>query len=180
MKKLPLILILTFLLSACSTNNSTPQTVEPVSCSSIAKQPASSVPVLNIELPCADGKSSVFLNEIKGPAVINAWASWCDPCREEIPIFKEFAQLSSGTIQIVGIDVEERNLEDGINFASEMGMSWPQLFDRDGRTKAAFGMGIPVTWLINDQGQIVYEKVGPIRTIDQMKDLVQHFLQVQL
>ena len=105
MKKFSLILILTFLLSACSSNNSTPQSVDPVSCSSIAKQPASSVPVLKIKLPCTDGKSSVFLNEIKGPAVINAWASWCDPCREEIPIFKEFAQLSSGTIQIVGIEI---------------------------------------------------------------------------
>ena len=68
----------------------------------------------------------------------------------------------------------------GVNFAAEMGMSWPQLFDQDGRTKAAFGMGIPVTWLLNDKGEIVYEKVGPIKSIKQMKDLVQHFLQINL
>ena len=180
MKKFLLILISSLVLSSCSTNSKSTQSFEPVSCSSIAKQSASNIPVLNIELPCTDGKSSLILNEVRGPAIINAWASWCDPCREEIPVFKEISQLSSGKIQIIGIDVEERKKEDGINFAAEMGMSWPQLFDQDGRTKAAFGMGIPVTWLINDKGEIVYEKVGPIKSIEQMKDLVQHFLQINL
>ena len=180
MKKFLLILISSLVLSSCSTNSKSTQSFEPVSCSTITKQPASNVPVLNIELPCTDGKSSLVLNEVRGPAIINAWASWCDPCREEIPVFKEISQLSSGKIQIIGIDVEERKKEDGINFATEMGMSWPQLFDQDGRTKAAFGMGIPVTWLINDKGEIVYEKVGPIKSIEQMKDLVQHFLQINL
>ena len=180
MKKFLLILISSLVLSSCSTNSKSTKAFEPVPCSTIAKQPASNVPVLNIELPCTDGKSSLVLNEVKGPAIINAWASWCDPCREEIPVFKELSQLSSGKIQVIGIDVEERKKVDGINFAAEMGMSWPQLFDQDGRTKATFGMGIPVTWLINDKGEIVYEKVGPIKTIEQMKDLVQHFLQINL
>ena len=165
MKKFFLILISSLVLSSCSTNSKSTQSFEPVSCSGIVKQHASNVPALNIELPCTDGRSSVVLNEVRGPAIINAWASWCNPCREEIPVFKELAQLISGKIQIIGIDVEERNKEEGINFAAEMGMSWPQLFDQDDRTKSSFGMGIPVTLFIDGQGKVVYKKTGPLKDL---------------
>jgi cytochrome c biogenesis protein CcmG/thiol:disulfide interchange protein DsbE len=179
MKRFSLLVFLVLIATGCSTPKSTTQ-VTYISCDSITKQEGSSVPILKIELPCSDGKSQIKLNEIKGPAIINAWASWCAPCKEEIPIFKEFAELAQGQIQLVGIDVEERSLVDGAKFVTEMGMTWPQLVDNDGRTRAAFGMGIPVTWFINDRGEIVYEKVGPIRSIEQMRGLVQNFLRINI
>ena len=178
MKRFSLLVFLVLIATGCSTPKSTTK-ITYISCDSITKQEGSSVPILKIELPCSDGQSLIKLNQIKGPAIINAWASWCAPCKEEIPIFKEFAELNQGRIQLVGIDVEERSSIDGAKFATEMGMTWPQLIDKDGRTRAAFGMGIPVTWFISDQGAIVYEKVGPIRSIQQMKGLLKNFLGVE-
>ena len=170
MKRFSLLVFLILISSGCSTPKSTTQ-ITYISCDSIAKQEGSSVLILKIELPCSDGMSIIKLNEIKGPAIINAWASWCAPCKEEIPVFKEFAKVNQGQIQLVGIDVEERSPAEGAKFATEMGMTWPQLVDNDGRTRAAFGMGIPVTWFINSQGEIVFRKVGKIKDLNQLSDI---------
>ena len=176
MKKFLLILISSLILSSCSTNSKYTQSFEPVSCSSIAKQAASNVPVLNIELPCTDGKSSIVLNEVRGPAIVNAWASWCDPCKQEIPLFNQIAKIQNKTFQVIGINVEERNRNEGKNFAERMGMHWPQLYDQNGITKSLFGLGIPTTIFINEQGEIVYKKMGKFESLNDLKKCIYKYL----
>ena len=180
MTKFLLILISSLVFSSCSTIRESTQSFEPISCSTIAKQPASNVPDLNIEIPCIDGKISVLLSQIKGPALINVWASWCEPCREEIPIFNKLYRLNAGKIQIIGIDVEEKNKEVGIKFALEMGMNWPQLFDNKRKTVPIFGTGIPVTLFIDKEGNIVYKKIGSIDNFPEITSLIKDKIKLDL
>ncbi|MCX6431027.1 MAG: TlpA disulfide reductase family protein, partial [Actinobacteria bacterium] len=99
-----------------------------------------------VALPCMDGKSVVHFSTLRGPLIVNVWGSWCAPCRDEIPIIRSFYSKAQNRLQILGVDVEEGNSSDGSNFVIEHGMTWPSLVDPDGRSRALFGMGVPVTW----------------------------------
>ena len=114
--------------------------------------------VKGTSLPCINGGKSFLMESIKGPAIINVWGSWCAPCIAEVPHFRALAATKKVTI--IGIDVEEPNMAAGRKFMSSHGMSWPVLYDPDGRTKAAFGLGVPVTWYLNSKGVIVYKHIG--------------------
>jgi hypothetical protein len=70
------------------------------------------------------------------------------------PIFK------SGEIKLLGVDVEESSKDAAPKFIKAYGMSWPHLVDSDGRSKGLFGPGVPVTWLIDERGEVVGKKIG--------------------
>ena len=120
---------------------------------------------------CLDSSPGVNIAAIKGPAIINVWGSWCDPCKEELPIFTEFYQTMDPSIQLIGVDVEEKRIEDGRMFARTNGISWPNLYDADGSTRPYFGMGVPVTWFIGEKGEVLYKKIGPLTSIEELRML---------
>ena len=86
MKKLVFILSFILLLSGCATPSPSLKG-EVISCSEIKTLPNESS---NAPLDCLDGSTGVAIDSIKGPAIINVWGSWCNPCRDEIPFFREF------------------------------------------------------------------------------------------
>ena len=120
---------------------------------------------------CLDSSPGVNIAAIKGPAIINVWGSWCDPCKEEIPYFAEYFQTKDPQIQLIGVDVEEKRIEDGRMFARTHGIMWPNLFDADGSTRKYFGMGVPVTWFIDSDGKVLYKKIGPIKSVEELRTL---------
>ena len=169
MKVIVALLISTFLLTSCGTQ--TPKSVSTgkvISCSSIKTDPKITT---GTTLECLDGKSKVVIEAIKGPAIINVWGSWCAPCREEMPFLRELA--ATGKVKIIGIDVEEPNIEKGRKFVINQGITWPNLYDRDGSTKSTFGMGVPVTWYLDSDGKVVYRHIGVLNSKRQL------FLQVE-
>lgn len=149
---------------------------EVVSCSSL-KQLSVTNP---IELGCLDGAKGAPINGLRGPAIINVWGSWCAPCREEIPIFRSFYEKASGKLQLVGVDVEEATIKDGRSFVLTHGMTWPNLFDADGLSRAYFGMGVPVTWFIAENGRVAYKKIGVIKNEIELISLTSTYLGVKL
>lgn len=156
-----------FLLTSCG--EETPLiTGEVVACNQIEviENPSE---VLNAD--CLDGSPGVNIAAIKGPAIINVWGSWCDPCVEELPHFNEYFQSKDPRIQLIGVDVEEKNIEDGRNFARSHGIIWPNLYDGDGSTRKYFGMGVPVTWFIGSDGEVLYKKIGPIKSTEELRTL---------
>ena len=120
---------------------------------------------------CLDSSPGVNVAAIKGPAVINVWGSWCDPCKEELPFFNEFFQTKDPQIQLIGVDVEEKRIEDGRMFARTHGIMWPNLYDADGATRKYFGMGVPVTWFIDGDGKVLFKKIGPIKSTEELRSL---------
>lgn len=128
-------------------------------------------PTQEVLAECLDSSPGLNVAAIKGPAVINVWGSWCDPCKEELPFFAEFFQTKDLQIQLIGVDVEEKRIEDGRMFARTHGIMWPNLYDADGATRKYFGMGVPVTWFIDGDGKVLYKKIGPIKSTEELRSL---------
>ena len=161
--------ILASLLFLTSCGNSEPLiTGEVVSCNHISLIPN---PSEEITAQCLDSSPGVNVAAIKGPAIINVWGSWCKPCKEELPYFSEFFQTMDPQIQLIGVDVEEKRIEDGRMFARTHGIMWPNLYDADGSTRKYFGMGVPVTWFIDGDGKVLYKKIGPFKSTEELRTM---------
>ena len=176
MKIISTLMISTLLLTSCGTT--TPKNVgngKVISCSTIATDENKTS---GITLECLDGNSKVLLESIKGPAIINVWGSWCTPCREEMPYLRELA--ATGKVQIIGIDVEEKSMEAARKFVVEQGMTWPNLYDKDGSTKSSFGMGVPITWYLNSKSEVAYKHIGVLKSKDQLFSEVEKYLGIKL
>ena len=104
------------------------------------------------------------LSELRGKVVmVNFWASWCPPCREELPSMETVYQALKNEDFIV-LAINQWETPDHV--FSYMGQlevypNFPILFDRDSSVSVAFGVqGLPTTLLINKQGHVVYRAVG--------------------
>lgn len=174
MKKAILALPLFLLISGCTT--STPNlNGEVVACSKIVTLQNK---LGGKSLDCLDGSDGVPVNAIKGPAIVNVWGSWCEPCRDEIPFFRDFYAQMDSSIQLIGVDVEEQSPADGQKFVRDYGITWSNLYDKDGSTRKYFGMGVPVTWFIGSNGETVFKHIGPIKSVAELKELSQKHLGV--
>jgi thiol-disulfide isomerase/thioredoxin len=176
MKIISALVISTLLLTSCGTE--TPKSVgngKVISCSTITTDENKTS---GTTLECLDGNSKVLLESIKGPAIINVWGSWCTPCREEMPYLRELA--ATGKVQIIGIDVEEKSMEAARKFVVEQGMTWPNLYDKDGSTKSSFGMGVPITWYLNSKSEVAYKHIGVLKSKDQLFSDVEKYLGIKL
>lgn len=146
-----------------------------VSCSSIT---VSKSVTKGISLPCLDNKTDVIYQSIRGPVVVNVFGSWCEPCNQEMPHFLDLQ--ATHKVSIVGIDVEETNMQAGRNFVMKKMMTWPILFDVTSATRGIFGLGVPVTWFIDAQGKVVYKQIGLIKSTAQLKAEVTKYLKIKL
>jgi thiol-disulfide isomerase/thioredoxin len=149
---------------------------EVVSCESIL----SSATENSIMLDCLDGTDGASINGIKGPAIINVWGSWCGPCKEEMPILRSFYEKAQGKLALIGVDVEEASIEDGREFVENYGITWPNLYDADGKSRAYFGMGVPVTWFIAADGNVAYKHIGVIKSEKELISMTSKYLGVKL
>jgi thiol-disulfide isomerase/thioredoxin len=149
---------------------------EVVSCESIL----SSATENSIMLDCLDGTDGASINGIKGPAIINVWGSWCGPCKEEMPILRSFYEKAQDNLALIGVDVEEASIEDGRKFVKNNGITWPNLYDADGKSRAYFGMGVPVTWFIAADGSVAYKHIGVIKSEKELISMTSKYLGVKL
>jgi thiol-disulfide isomerase/thioredoxin len=149
---------------------------EVVSCESIL----SSATENSIMLDCLDGTDGASINGIKGPAIINVWGSWCGPCKEEMPILRSFYEKAQDNLALIGVDVEEASIEDGRKFVKNNGITWPNLYDADGESRAYFGMGVPVTWFIAADGSVAYKHIGVIKSEKELISMTSKYLGVKL
>ncbi len=131
-----------------------------------------------ISLPCLDNKSHVTYQAIRGPVVVNVFGSWCEPCNQEIPHLLDLQ--STHKVSMVGIDVEEANMQAGKNFVIKKGITWPVLFDTTSVTRGIFGLGVPVTWFIDSHGKVTYRQIGLITSTKELKDEVRKYLKIKL
>lgn len=109
---------------------------------------------------------SVSLAGLRGQAVLlNIWATWCHPCRTEIPELERLYQEHRARgLTIVGVSIDAGG-EDGAvrDFAREYGMTFPIWRDPDGRVSTTFAaIGVPATYLIDREGVLRWRRVGPI------------------
>ncbi len=182
MRKLSLLIVITMLLSACSAGEKTPTLALGVipSCDQID---TSKVTKKTLQMQCLDGSSTINFHSVKGPLIINVWASWCEGCKEEMPYFIDLYAnqlFKTGEIKLLGIDVDEKDAESGPNFIKSYGMSWPHLEDVDGRSKLIFGPGVPVTYLLDKRGEIIHKQIGAFLSKAQLYEAVEKYFKVKL
>lgn len=94
--------------------------------------------------------------------VLNIWATWCPPCREEIPDFIELQnEKGADKVQFVGVSVDREGWEVVRPFAKEFEINYPLVVD-DGTVRQLYGpfQGIPTTFIINKQGKVEYVAPG--------------------
>ncbi len=182
MRKLSLLIITALLLSSCSTGEQLPNAAIGVipSCDEIDTSKKTSEV---LKMSCLDNSSEINYYSIKGPIVINVWASWCTGCKEEMPYFVDLYAnpiFTSGEIKLLGIDVDEKNADSGPNFIKSNGMSWPHLEDTDSRSKLVFGPGVPVTYFLDKSGEVIHKHIGAYRSKSQLYEAVEKYFKVKL
>lgn len=102
------------------------------------------------------------LSDIEGPAVVNLWATWCAPCRAEIPDFEEVHRAREDEVTFVGINVGE-DPDVAAEFIAEVGATYEQFADLDGEVSTELrATSMPVTVVIDDDGTITTRHLGPL------------------
>jgi cytochrome c biogenesis protein CcmG, thiol:disulfide interchange protein DsbE len=113
---------------------------------------------------------SVSLAAQRGKVVLlNVWATWCHPCRDEIPELRQIhAKYQARGLELVGVSVDSDGADEGIReFMKEFQMTYPIWRDPDERVSARFlVLGVPATFLIDRAGVLRWRKTGPIQPND--------------
>ena len=108
------------------------------------------------------GGRPVALRDLRGPAVINLWASWCAPCRKELPAMQRLADATTGRLHVIGVDSgDDRGA--AAEFATDAKVTLSTLFDSGSRLAGALGRpAIPITVFVDASGKRhVYDRVPP-------------------
>jgi thiol-disulfide isomerase/thioredoxin len=176
MKCLSILFASLLFVSGCTTTTSAISKGELVDCSTLDVDAS----VQGTQLDCLDGSAGIVLEALRGPAVVNVWGSWCGPCKEEMPYFVDFYSKAKDKLVLLGIDVEEAQVSDGRHFVETRGITWPNLYDPDGRTAGVLGMGVPITYFVDAQGVTVYKKIGVITSSEELEDLTEKYLGIRV
>src|SRR6266567_6808696 len=108
--------------------------------------------------------STLRLAQLKGaPLVINFWASWCDPCKEEAPLLQQtWKQVQPQGVQFLGIDYEDTR-SNALAFLHHYGITYPNVTDSSGSVAIPYGVaGVPETYFVNRHGVIVQKITGAL------------------
>lgn len=136
----------------------------------------------DLVLECLGGDSTVRLAGLRGkPMVINLWAQWCPPCREESPYLRQYQKAAKGKVMLLGINYTDPRPELAVEFASLVGWKFPQLADQDARLAALMRVpGLPTTLLVDADGKVVHTIAGKLQSSDELVQLTRDKLGVRL
>lgn len=126
---------------------------------------------IDFKLETLTGKD-ITLSSLKGKKVIiNFWATWCPPCKEEMPIMQEFYIQHQKNVEILAINIDPQyNVKE---YKDNMGLTFPILLDKDDKINTAYDiLSVPTTYVINEQGIITNKHIGAITTLDTFNALM--------
>ncbi|MEU7934575.1 TlpA family protein disulfide reductase [Micromonospora echinofusca] len=133
-------------------------------CSALGTPPVSAPPASpsgdggqtlpELTLNCFTGGAPVALRDLRGPAVINVWASWCPPCRKELPAFQRLSERAAGQLRVVGVNNQDGR-EAAQAIGEDFGIRFPVLVDQgEGLKRELNRKAIPLTVFVDGQGRV--------------------------
>ncbi|HTP11222.1 MAG TPA: redoxin domain-containing protein, partial [Anaerolineae bacterium] len=127
----------------------------------------------DFDLPTLDGSRTVRLSDLRGsPVLINFWATWCGPCKQEMPLIVEQYNWNKGKgLRVLAIDtLANDNVSDMQAFAKQFNMNFDVLLDKTDAVAGGWGvMGLPTTFFVKPDGTVAKVHVGQL-TADQLKE----------
>ncbi len=127
----------------------------------------------------AEGEKVTLYEKLEGPVVINFWATWCPPCKSELPAFDALAKEYEGRVEFMMVDLTdgERETVDGVlSFLSENGYTFPVYYDKDGNAAMLYGVSsIPLTIFLDSEGRLCDYHLGAM-TEDALKESIEELL----
>lgn len=155
------------LLAACTT-------AEPGAESTPTPQPLPAVTVAGF-----DGGEGLDLSSVRGPALVNFWASWCGPCREEMPVLQRFHERHP-EVRVIGIDYLDPRTELAADLVAATGVTYPLYSDPDGELSGQPPLpnlhALPYTALVDEQGRMVRGEFVVLDDVAEVEDLVRSHL----
>ena len=144
-----------------------------------APTPGTTQPMPAVTLPCFTGDRPVKLAALGRPAVINLWASWCEPCRTELPEFQRFADSAGDQVTVLGVITGDTRVGSA-SAGQDFGISFPAVFDPEESLRRGLGLvGIPITLFVDAHGGLrhVYHQAEPL-TRSTLEELTRRYLGV--
>ncbi len=137
------------------------------SCADLPQQPPTAAPPADrlpaLTLPCLTPGPDIDLAALRGrPVLINLWASWCVPCREEMPLLQAAHERYGEQVQFLGVDTLD-SADLAADFLVETGVTYPQLVDLDGDLLDHLRIpGLPVTVVLDADGRVATKHIGEL------------------
>ena len=149
-----------------STTAEQPAQVAPAPrCEKLPDQPAAAGPdaLPPLTLTCLGPGPAVSLDQLTGrPTLVNLWATWCLPCREEMPLLQDAFIEHGQQVRFLGVDTQD-SPEAAASFVADFQIGYPHVLDPDGELLQQLGVrGLPVTLAIDGDGRIVDRVVGQL------------------
>jgi thiol-disulfide isomerase/thioredoxin len=119
--------------------------------------------VPDLAIACFAGGGEVRVAALSRPAIVNLWASWCTPCRKELPALNTYAER--GSVLVLGVATDDSRTAVG-SIIDDFGLRFPTLYDREGKLHKAIGsVPLPVTLFLAADGTVAYtHRTGALDT----------------
>jgi thiol-disulfide isomerase/thioredoxin len=132
------------------------------------------IPSRSLEPVTSPEFDSILVGLRGTPVIVNVWASWCAPCRTEMPLLERAARTFDGRVAFLGVASRDAR-DDAQGFLDEIGVTYPNVFDATGGVRKALSLrGFPTTYVFDADGKLLHAIVGGVseqRLAAQLEDL---------
>jgi thiol-disulfide isomerase/thioredoxin len=137
-----------------------------------------------VTLPCLGGGDDVDLSTLRGPLLINLWASNCGPCVKEMPALEQFHQRYGDRVPVLGIDAVDTQPEAALALMADTGATYPSLADPGGtlydEPDLDLPQALPQFLLLDADGRVAGRTAGGLENLAEVVALVEQHLEVTL
>jgi cytochrome c biogenesis protein CcmG, thiol:disulfide interchange protein DsbE len=144
-----------------------------------SRPPTDALP--DVTLPCLGGGRDVRLAGLDGPLVLNVWASYCAPCREELPVLQRLHDVAGDELTVLGVDYEDTAPGSALQLAADAGVTFASVADPGAELRADLEViALPQTVFVAADGSIVATERRQLTSYDLLADLVEQHLAIDV
>ncbi len=176
-RRLLVAVVLALVLAACGGTEGDPEVGVDVGADDVTDTPQTP---LAVSLPAVGAGAALQVGAAQDrPRVVNLWATWCPPCRAELPAFDEVAAAGEGVVEVVGVNIGEEP-EDAKGLIAELGLTFPQYLDIDSDLMLELEvLQMPTTAFFRADGSLAETHAGALDA-DELIGLIDEHLGVQV